>query len=98
MALANLPTVRLWDQRASAFRRAADLGLVDSQFNLGVLYEQGRGVAQNTAEAYKWYLIAAKSGDEQARRKSQQHIYRQPVAQGQSVERLHQDAGHHEPR
>jgi localization factor PodJL len=36
---------------------------VDSQYNLGQLYELGFGVSQNPAEAYKWYLIAARSGD-----------------------------------
>jgi len=52
---------------AQWFRRAADLGMGDSQYNLASLYEQGYGVSQNPAEAYKWYLIAARSGDAEAR-------------------------------
>ncbi len=52
---------------AQWFRRAADLGLVDSQYNLAALHEQGLGVPRNAAEAYKWYLVAAKSGDDEAR-------------------------------
>ena len=48
----NLTSAAQW------FRRAADLGLVDSQYNLARLYEDGYGVSQNPAEAYKWYLIA----------------------------------------
>jgi hypothetical protein len=50
------------------FAKAAALGYRDSQFDLAVLYERGlddkgRGVAQSGAEALKWYLIAAGSGD-----------------------------------
>ncbi len=51
---------------AQWFRKAGDLGLVDSQYNLGRLYEQGLGVAKNSAEALKWYLIAARSGDQES--------------------------------
>src|SRR5690606_41735056 len=39
----------------------------DSQFNLAQLYEHGSGVGLNGAEAYKWYLIAGRSGDAEAR-------------------------------
>ncbi|MBA4001387.1 MAG: hypothetical protein C0461_12430 [Brevundimonas sp.] len=49
------------------FRQAAERGLTDSQYNLGRIYEQGAdGVAANAGEAYKWYLIAGRAGDEQA--------------------------------
>jgi len=45
-------------------RRAADQGLVDSQYNVARLYETGEnGIGQDLSEAYKWYLIAARSGD-----------------------------------
>lgn len=45
------------------FTRAAAKGYRDSQFDLAVLYERGLGVPQSGAEALKWYLIAAGSGD-----------------------------------
>jgi AcrR family transcriptional regulator len=45
------------------FSKAAALGYRDSQFDLAVLYERGMGVAQSGADALKWYLIAAASGD-----------------------------------
>ncbi len=32
-------------------------------FNLGVTYEQGRGVEKDTAEAVRWYRKAAEAGD-----------------------------------
>jgi localization factor PodJL len=57
----NLTTAADW------FRRAADQGVTDSQYNLGQLYEQGFGVPQNSAEAYKWYVIAARSGDPESK-------------------------------
>jgi localization factor PodJL len=38
-----------------------------SQYNLGLLYQAGSGVARDLAEAYKWFLIAADGGDAQAR-------------------------------
>jgi len=48
-------------------RKAADSGLIDSQFNVAKLYETGdEGIQPNLAEAYKWYLIAARAGDADA--------------------------------
>jgi len=47
--------------------KAADLGLVDSQYNVARIYEKGdEGIAPNPTEAFKWYLIAARTGDQQA--------------------------------
>ena len=48
------------------FIEAAALGVKDSQFNLGILYGQGMGVPQNLAESYKWFSIAARTGDKDA--------------------------------
>ncbi|OYX55741.1 MAG: hypothetical protein B7Y86_12375 [Brevundimonas subvibrioides] len=48
-------------------RRAADQGLVDSQYNVARIYENGdEGIAPNPTQAYRWYLIAARAGDPQA--------------------------------
>ena len=38
-------------------------GDADAQFNLGFMYDNGRGVAQNDAEAVRWYRKAAEQGD-----------------------------------
>ncbi|HEX8471808.1 MAG TPA: tetratricopeptide repeat protein, partial [Brevundimonas sp.] len=47
--------------------KAADRGEVDSQYNAAKIYEDGaEGVAPNATEAYKWYLIAARAGDQGA--------------------------------
>ncbi len=40
----------------------ADRGDADAQFNLGLLYNKGKGVPQNYAEAIKWYCLAADQG------------------------------------
>ena len=54
------------------FRQAADRGLADSQFNLAILYENGRGVQKSLSEAYKWFALAARSGDAVAARRLEQ--------------------------
>jgi len=49
-------------------KRAAERGLVDSQYNVARLYETGDdGITVDMTEAYKWYLIAARAGDDDAR-------------------------------
>ena len=49
-------------------KRAAELGLVDSQYNVAKLYETGdQGIRPDLSEAYKWYLIAARADDIDAR-------------------------------
>ena len=47
---------------ASWFKRAADLGNVESQFNLGCLYRDGEGVKQDFAESLRRYRQAAEQG------------------------------------
>ncbi len=48
------------------FEKAAKRGVVDSQFNLGYLYQGGTGVERSLETAYFWYLIAATQGDKEA--------------------------------
>ena len=49
-----------------ACHRSAELGLVEAQFNLGVMFEDGLGTEQNFKKATIWYHRAATSGDERA--------------------------------
>lgn len=45
-------------------KKAAERGLVDSQYNVAKLYETGdEAIQPDPAQAYKWYLIAARAGD-----------------------------------
>ena len=39
-------------------RRAANQGHPNAQFNLGVIYENGRGVAQNSSAAELWFSLS----------------------------------------
>ncbi|WP_288844273.1 tetratricopeptide repeat protein [uncultured Megasphaera sp.] len=41
----------------------ADQGLVEAQFNLGVCYEDGKGVAQDYKKAVEWYQKAVDQGN-----------------------------------
>lgn len=44
--------------------RAAERGLVDSQYNVAKLYETGdEGINADPVQAYAWYLIAGRAGD-----------------------------------
>src|SRR5512141_1786203 len=45
----------------------AEKGDADAQFILGYLYDEGKGVPQDYAEAAKWYGRAAKQGNKAAR-------------------------------
>lgn len=58
----NRPEALTW------LTKAADRGLVDSQYNVARIYENGdEGIAPNPTEAFKWYLVAARAGDQQAK-------------------------------
>lgn len=43
-------------------RQAAEQGHADAQYSLGLRYAKGDGVAENYAEAMKWYRMAAEQG------------------------------------
>ena len=45
------------------WRRAAEQGHATAQYNLGVMYANGRGVPQDDAEAVRWYRLAADQGE-----------------------------------
>jgi TPR repeat protein len=44
-------------------RKLADQGNAEAQYNLGLMYEQGRGVQQDDVKAVKWFQKAAYQGD-----------------------------------
>ena len=46
--------------------KAADQGNADTQYNLGLMYNNGIGVTQDYAEAMKWYRKAADQGNAKA--------------------------------
>jgi TPR repeat protein len=50
----------------SKFRIAAEQGKPGAQTSLGVMYENGHGLAQDYKEAAGWYQLAAKQGNASA--------------------------------
>jgi septal ring-binding cell division protein DamX len=50
-------------------QRAAETGLPQAQYNLGVLYEHGRGVRLDASRALTWYQRAAEQGFAPARQR-----------------------------
>ncbi len=39
----------------------------DAQFNLGLIYEQGKGALEDFVSAYAWFNLAVAQGNENAR-------------------------------
>jgi hypothetical protein len=54
---------------AGWYRKAAEQGYADGQFNLGWCYENGRGVPRDLDEARRWYRKAAAQGHADARKR-----------------------------
>ena len=51
---------------AEWYRKAADQGIVEAEYNLGVLYSNGQGVPKDQTEATHWFLKAVQQGDNNA--------------------------------
>ena len=48
------------------FKVLAEQGNATAQYNLGIMYRNGRGVVQDYKEAVKWYRKSAEQGDAKA--------------------------------
>jgi uncharacterized protein len=48
------------------FRKAAEQGVAEAQFNLGCAYANGKGVTKDADKALKWFRKAAEQGDPSA--------------------------------
>ena len=65
------------------FRKAADQGYAPAQFNLGVMYAQGRGgLPQDLTEALRWLRKAHAQGLEQAAEEIENVLRAQRQQQG----------------
>ena len=49
-------------QAAEWYRKAAEQGYAEAQYQLGIMYYKGRGVPQDYREAYAWVGLAAAQG------------------------------------
>ena len=54
------------EEAVSWFRKAAEQGLPQAQFNLGVCYSNGHGVEKDETKAVSWYRKSAEQGLAQA--------------------------------
>lgn len=57
-----------WDEAIVLWRKAAELGSSEAQYNLGYSYKYGEGVVQDIAEAVKWWQRAVGQGHRKAQR------------------------------
>jgi len=48
------------------YRKAAEHGDAKAQYNLGIAYAKGEGIAKDEAQAVEWFRKAAEQGDSDA--------------------------------
>ena len=60
--------MRAGGRKISEFEQAAVAGRVDAQYELGLLYSTGHGVATDYVAAHMWLNIASMKGSAEARR------------------------------
>jgi len=65
-ALALCAPVQAQTPEIDALRARAEQGDAEAQYNLGSMYDEGRGVTQDRAEAARWWLLAAEQGHSNA--------------------------------
>ncbi|KAG8438981.1 hypothetical protein GDO86_005243 [Hymenochirus boettgeri] len=68
------------------FRQSADCGYHKAQYNAGVCYEQGKGVAKDMRKAAACYLLAAKNGHNQAKYRYARYILQQAKAEKEDIQ------------
>src|ERR1044071_833981 len=78
---------RDYAEAAKWYRKAADQGHTEAQYELGRLYAQGLGVPRNYSDAAKSYLLAAEKGHVAA-----QHFLGHLYANGQGLETAYLEA------
>ena len=54
---------RDYDEAARWFRKAAEQGDAEAQYNLGFMYETGRGGRKDLVQAYMWFDLAGRSAE-----------------------------------
>ena len=69
------------------YRAAAEQECAPAQCNLGLMYQTGRGVEQNTVEAVKWFIRAARQGDKTAQHNLGLHYASIEASEAEAVEK-----------
>ncbi len=73
-------------RRVRVYRLAADQGDATAQFDLGLLYERGRGVPQDYVEAHIWFNLAAAQSSGEDRDNSVK--FRDNIAERMTAEQI----------
>ncbi len=87
-------------QYASAFEQFEKLarsGSTDAQFNVGIMYAEGRGMTQDFVRGYMWLTIAATTGDPEAVRNRDliaQKMSQTQIGEAQNLARMLKVAAH----
>ncbi len=55
-----------YPKAAALYRKDAELGVINAQVNLAIMYLDGQGVPQEYQQAAKWFLAAAEQGNAEA--------------------------------
>src|SRR2546430_1701623 len=87
--LANIGELPDYLQAADWYRKAAEQGHALAQFNLGIMYGKGQGVARNKVTSMMWLGRSAKLGDAGAQyelgmRQHRRSLDEQPEAASES--------------
>ncbi len=70
---------------------AAEQGVAQAQYNLGVMYGDGEGVPQDYVQAHLWFNLAAAQGQEQAKKNRDIVAEKMTPAQIAEAQRLARD-------
>lgn len=66
LSLNNLGNIYMskgeYEKAVEYFKKAAEIGCVQSQVNIGICYEEGKGVERDDRQALWWYARAARNG------------------------------------
>ncbi|MEN8734596.1 MAG: tetratricopeptide repeat protein, partial [Lentimonas sp.] len=72
------------------YRKAAEQGYAQAQYNLGMAYYYGHGVPEDYVESYMWLNLAAAQGDENAKHNKgilSKQMTREQIAEAQKLSR-----------
>ena len=75
-------------EAAKWFALAANQGLPDAQYRLGILYHNGQGLPKDRVQAYMWLDVAASGGNADAAKLRDDTAHLMTTAQIQEATRL----------
>jgi TPR repeat protein len=70
------------------YRKVAEQGDVEAQYNLGLMYGNGGGVPQDNVHAYTWWGVAVTQGNENAKKSKEiveERMTHEQIAKGQEL-------------